>query len=79
MDVAAHNLTVDNTFSVAEMRSLTSGLRVLDGKNIVSITAPIKGLVKDPKGAPVDLVNAPRMAVLSIELKRDDMASFPLG
>jgi LCP family protein required for cell wall assembly len=79
MDVAAHNLTVDNTFSVAEMRSLTSGLRVLDGKNIVSITAPIKALVKDPKGAPVDLANAPRMAVLSIALKRDDMASFPLG
>jgi LCP family protein required for cell wall assembly len=79
MDVAAHNLTVDKAFSVAGMRTLTSVLRDLDSKNIVSITAPISGLAKDAKGASVDLVNAPRMTRLSIALKRDDMASFPLG
>jgi LCP family protein required for cell wall assembly len=79
MDVAAHNLTVDDEFSLAEMRSLTSGLKDLESKNIVSITAPINAFGKDPKGATVDLVDAPRMAVLSAALRRDDMASFALG
>jgi polyisoprenyl-teichoic acid--peptidoglycan teichoic acid transferase len=77
MEVVVHGLTVDNAFSSDEMRSLTTSLKGLVAKNVVSITAPITGFGKSPKGA-VDVVNAPRMALLSIALKRDDMAGFPL-
>jgi LCP family protein required for cell wall assembly len=79
MDVAAHTLTVDEAFSVAEMRSLTAGLGALHSKDIVPITAPVRGLGKDPQGARVDLVNTSRMALLSSSLRRDQMASYPPG
>jgi LCP family protein required for cell wall assembly len=79
MDVAAHNVTVDNGFSASEMSSLTAGLRGLQGKDIAAVTAPTSGVGNSPEGAPVDLVNASRMILLSIALKRDEMASFPAG
>lgn len=78
MDVATHTVTVDNAFSMEEMRSLTSALKGLVGKNVGSITAPVTAFGKSPTGASIDLVNVSRMAQLSIALKRDDTASFPL-
>jgi hypothetical protein len=49
----------------------------LGSKDIVSITAPITGLGKSATGTQIDVVNISRMALLSIALRTDKMASFP--
>ncbi|NMM24615.1 MAG: LytR family transcriptional regulator [Phycicoccus sp.] len=74
---ATANLTVDNAFTAEQMRSLASALKGLGSKDIVSITAPVTGLGKSATGAQVDVVNVSRMALLSIALRTDTMASFP--
>ncbi len=76
-DAATANLTVDNAFTAEEMRSLASALKGLGSKDIVSITAPITGLGKSATGTQIDVVNVARMALLSIALRTDNMASFP--
>jgi len=76
-DAATANLTVDNAFVPEEMRSLASALKGLGSKDIGSITAPITGLGKSATGTRIDVVNISRMALLSIALRTDKMASFP--
>ena len=76
-DAATANLTVDNAFATEEMRSLASALKGLGSKDIVSITAPITGLGKSATGTQIDVVNVSRMALLSIALRTDKMATFP--
>ena len=74
---ATANLTVDNAFTAEQMQSLASALKGLGSKNIVSITAPITGLGKSTTGTQIDVVNISRMALLSIALRTDNMATFP--
>jgi len=76
-DAATANLTVDNAFVPEEMRSLASALKGLGSKDIGSITAPVTGFGKSATGTQVDVVNISRMALLSIALRTDNMASFP--
>ena len=76
---ATANLTVDNAFTTEEMRSLASALSGLGSKDIVSITAPTTGLGKSATGTQIDVVNVSRMARLSIAIRTDTMASFPIG
>lgn len=76
-DAATANLTVDNAFVPEDMRSLASALKGLGSNNIVSITAPVTGLGKSATGTQIDVVNVSRMALLSIALRTDNMASFP--
>src|SRR5665647_1177966 len=76
-DAATANLTVDNAFATEEMRSLASALKGLGSKDIVSITAPVTGLGKSATGTQIDVVDVSRMALLSIALRTDKMATFP--
>lgn len=75
--VATANLTVDNAFTAEQMLSLGSDLKGLGSKDVVSITAPISGLGKSATGTQIDVVNISRMALLSIALRTDNMATFP--
>ncbi len=77
-DAATANLTVDNDFPREDMRSLASALSGLASKDIVPITAPITGLGKSLTGTQIDVLNVSRMALLSIALRTDNMASFPV-
>ena len=76
-DAATANLTVDNAFVTEDMSSLASALKGLGSKDIATITAPITGLGKSATGTRIDVVNTSRMALLSIALRSDNMASFP--
>jgi len=75
----AHNLTVDNALSIADIYSQALAMRDLRGKDIVFITAPITGFGRSPQGASIDIVDVAKMAQLSIALRTDDMSSIALG
>jgi LCP family protein required for cell wall assembly len=75
----AHNLTVDNAFSIADIYSQTLAMRDLRSEDIVFITAPITGFGTSPQGASIDIVDDAKMAQLSIALRTDDMSSIALG
>lgn len=79
VDAGTRSLTVDNAFSVAELRSEALAMRNLRSKDIAFITAPFSGFGTSPRGASIDIVDDVRMAELSLALKNDDMGSFPLG
>ncbi len=79
VDAGTRNLTVDNAFSVADMRSQALAMRDLRSKDIVFITAPITGFGTSPQGASIDIVDDALMARLSTALRSDDMSSIPLG
>jgi len=70
---------LDNAFSVTDIYSQALAMRDLRGKDIVFITAPITGFGRSPKGASIDIVDAAKMAQLSIALRTDDMSSIGLG
>jgi LCP family protein required for cell wall assembly len=75
----AHNLTVDNAFSIADIYSQALAMRDLRSKDIAFVTAPITGFGKSPQGASIDIVDVAQMSQLSIALKNDDMSSISLG
>jgi LCP family protein required for cell wall assembly len=79
VDAGTRNLTVDNAFSIGDMRSQALGMRDLRSKDIVFLTAPITGFGTSPQGASIDLVDNARMAQLSFALKNDDMSKISLG
>ena len=73
------NLTVDDAFSIADMRSEALAMRDVRSKDIVFITAPITGFGRSPVGGSIDIVDTAKMAQLSIGLRSDDMSSYSLG
>lgn len=79
VDAGTRNLTVDNEFSVAEMRSQALAMRNLRSQDIAFITAPFSGFGTSPQGASIDIVDEPQMAQLSFALKNDDMGGYPIG
>jgi LCP family protein required for cell wall assembly len=79
IDAGTKNLTLDKGFSVADLRSQAFGMRNIRGKDIVFITAPFSGFGTSPVGGSIDIVDEPRMQDLSVALRSDDMASFPVG
>jgi polyisoprenyl-teichoic acid--peptidoglycan teichoic acid transferase len=79
VDAGTRNLTVDNAFSIADMRSEALAMRDLRSKDIAFITAPITGFGTSPVGGSIDIVDTAKMTQLSLALKRDDMSSFPVG
>jgi polyisoprenyl-teichoic acid--peptidoglycan teichoic acid transferase len=79
LGAATGNLTVDNAFSVAEMRSDALSISGLRSKDIVFITAPITGFGTTPQGASIDIVDNAKMAQLSSALKNDNMSKIALG
>jgi len=79
VSAATENLTVDNAFSVAQMRSEALSMRDLRSKDIVFITAPLTGFGTSPTGASIDIVDDAGMAQLSFGLKSDDLSNISLG
>ena len=79
IDAGTRNLTLDESFSVADLRSEAFGMRGVRGNDIVFITAPFSGFGTSPAGASIDIVDQPRMQDLSVALRSDDLAGFPVG
>jgi LCP family protein required for cell wall assembly len=79
VDAAARNLTLDNTFSIADVYSQAVAMRSLRSEDIMFITAPITGFGRSPQGASIDIVDEAKMAQLSAALRSDDMSSIALG
>jgi LCP family protein required for cell wall assembly len=76
VDAATSNLTVDNGFSVAKMRSEAFALRNLRGKDIAFVTAPFSGFGTSPGGASIDVVDEAGMATLGEALQSDAMDTY---
>jgi LCP family protein required for cell wall assembly len=76
---ATRNLTVDNAFTVADMRAEALELRNLRSTDIRFITAPITGFGTSPHGASIDVVDDAAMAKLSFAFKNDDMSGIRIG
>lgn len=76
VDAATSNLTVDNGFSVAEMRSEAVSMRALRGKDIAFVTAPFTGFGTSPSGASIDLVDEDGMKALGRALQADAMSTY---
>ena len=79
VEAGTRNLTVDNAFSIADMRSQALAMRDLRGEDIVFITAPITGFGTSPQGGSIDIVDDALMAELSNALRNDDMRGISLG
>ena len=79
VDAGTRNLTVDNAFSIADMRSQALAMRDVRSKDIVFITAPITGFGTSPVGGSIDIVDTAKMMQLSSGLKSDNMSSYSLG
>ena len=75
-DAATKNLTVDNGFSMGDMRSEALQMRNLRGGDIYFTTAPFTGFGTSPTGASIDLLDTAKLQKLSAALQHDDMASF---
>lgn len=76
VDAGTSNLTVDNGFSVAEMRSEAFALRNLRGKDIAFVTAPFSGFGTSPGGASIDVVDESGMKALGAALQADAMSKY---
>lgn len=79
VDAATRNLTVDNGFTLPNMRAEALELRNLRSEDIKFITAPISGFGVSPQGASIDVVDDAAMARLSFAFKNDDMSGIWIG
>jgi LCP family protein required for cell wall assembly len=75
-DAATSNLTVDEKFSVGDMRKQALSMRSLRSGDIAFITAPFTGFGTAPNGGSIDLVDEQGMQALGEALQNDDMASY---
>ena len=75
-DAATSNLTVDQQFSVGDMRKEALSLRNLRGGDVAFVTAPFTGFGTSPSGASIDLVDEQGMQALGEALQNDDMAGY---
>jgi len=75
----ARNLTLDNAFTLTDLRRQALELRGLRGSDIVVITAPMTGFGTSPRGASIDILDEPGMALLSAALRSDKLTGIPLG
>jgi LCP family protein required for cell wall assembly len=76
VDAATSNLTVDNGFTVADLRSEAFAMRNLRGKDIAFVTAPFTGFGTSPSGASIDLVDVDGMKTLGKALRGDAMSTY---
>lgn len=76
VDAATSNLTVDNAFTVADLRSEAFSMRNLRGKDIAFVTAPFTGFGTSPAGASIDVVDEAGMKVLGEALQSDTMTKY---
>ena len=76
VDAGTSNLTVDNGFSVADMRKEALSMRNLRGKDIAFVTAPFSGFGTSPGGASIDVVDEAGMKALGQALQNDAMDTY---
>ncbi len=76
VDAGTSNLTVDDGFSVADMRNEAVSLRNLRGGDIAFITAPFTGFGTAPNGGSIDVVDEPGMVALGDALQNDQMSTY---
>jgi LCP family protein required for cell wall assembly len=76
VDAATSNLTVDNGFSIGDLRSEAISMRNLRGKDIAFVTAPFSGFGTTPGGASIDIVDEAGMKVLGQALQNDAMSTY---
>jgi hypothetical protein len=76
VDAGTANLTVDQDFSVGDMRSEAFSLRNLRGRDIAFVTAPFSGFGTSPNGASIDLVDEAGMHTLGEALQNDRMNTY---
>jgi LCP family protein required for cell wall assembly len=76
VDAGTSNLTVDNGFSVADMRGEAFSMRNLRGKDISFVTAPFTGFGTSPAGASIDVVDEAGMKALGEALQKDAMSTY---
>ena len=76
VDAGTSNLTVDNGFSVGEMRREAISMRNLRGKDITFVTAPFSGFGTSPGGASIDVVDEAGMQALGEALQNDAMDTY---
>jgi polyisoprenyl-teichoic acid--peptidoglycan teichoic acid transferase len=79
VSAGTQNLTLDNAFSIGDMRSEALAMRNLRSKDVAFITAPFTGFGVTPTGASIDIVDDAQMAQLSFALENDDMRTYPIG
>ena len=75
-DAATRNLTVDNAFSVSDMRSEALQMRNLRGGDIYFTTAPFTGFGTSPVGGSIEILDTVKIQQLSDALQHDAMASY---
>ena len=75
-DAATKNMTVDNEFSVGDMRSEALQMRNLRGGDIYFTTAPFTGFGRSPAGGSIEVLDKVKIKQLSDALRHDDMASY---
>jgi len=75
-DAATKNLTVDNEFSVGDMRSEALQMRNLRGGDIYFTTAPFTGFGTSPNGGSIEILDTVKIEQLANALRHDDMASY---
>ncbi|NMM24099.1 MAG: LCP family protein [Phycicoccus sp.] len=75
-DAATKNLTVDDGFSMGDMRSEALQMRNLRGGDIYFTTAPFTGFGTSPIGGSIDILDTVKIQQLADALQHDDMASY---
>jgi len=76
VEAGTSNLTVDEKFSVGDMRSEAFSMRNLRGKDISFVTAPFTGFGTAPNGGSIDLVDVPGMQALGEALQNDALSTY---
>ncbi|WP_195908151.1 LCP family protein [Nostocoides sp. HKS02] len=76
VDAGTKNLTVDQAFSIGDMRSEAFGMRNLRGSDIAFVTAPFTGFGTAPNGGSIDIVDEPGMRLLGDALQNDAMSGY---
>jgi LCP family protein required for cell wall assembly len=76
VEAGTSNLTVDEGFTVSQMRKEAIGMRSLRGKDITFITAPFTGYGTSPQGASIDLLDEQGMRELGEALQNDAMSTY---
>jgi LCP family protein required for cell wall assembly len=76
VDAGTKNLTVDNGFSVSDMRSEAFSMRNLRSSDIAFVTAPFTGFGTAPNGGSIDIVDVPGMQALGDALQNDQMSTY---
>jgi polyisoprenyl-teichoic acid--peptidoglycan teichoic acid transferase len=79
VSAGTQNLTLDNAFSIGDVRTEALAMRNLRSKDVAFITAPFTGFGVTPAGASIDIVDDAQMAQLSFALGNDDMGTYPIG